>query len=52
MSKHNICKIMEAENCHECGYSSLWRPCEENIPNHIPEVQVKKWLLVRRLENV
>lgn len=45
----DICEIMnETHSCINCGDSEKWRPCKELIPHHIPDEQIKKWLIARR----
>jgi hypothetical protein len=54
MARADICRIMGGEDgCDTCGDYSIWQPCNEMIPDHIPDEQIKKWLLAtRRLKNV
>jgi len=45
-----ICRLMSnSKGCDDCGDYGKWQPCYEIIPDHIPDDQVKKWLLARRL---
>jgi hypothetical protein len=48
MTSIDICMFMGANGCPCCGDYTKWQPCNEDVPNHIPKEQVKKWLLTKR----
>jgi hypothetical protein len=37
--------------CDDCGDYTKWQPCNERVPNYIPNIQIKRFIS-GRLKNV
>ncbi len=50
----NVCHLYEITDpaCDHCGEYDKWQPCNQSIPDYIPESQVKIYLEYRRPKNV
>jgi hypothetical protein len=53
-SPFDICKLLGSYNglCNGCGEYDKWQPCSYLVPDHIPDSQVIKYLMVLRLKEI